>query len=133
MFKETNFSENTILAAIYLIKSLSNQKKSPQEIFDSFKEKYFISPELNFKLENKNILSLVARKFEKEKDITIDKTDGLTIEAKDYRFNLRKSNTEPLVRLNLEANSPEILDKKKRELVTFLTKLSDKKRTLSFD
>ena len=47
----------------------------------------------------------------------ISKLDGITIEFKDWWFNIRPSNTEPLLRLNLEANSEELMKEKKEELI----------------
>ena len=49
--------------------------------------------------------------------------DGISIEYPDFRFNVRKSNTEPLLRLNLEARSAEGLEQKKKELVEKIEKL----------
>jgi phosphomannomutase len=46
--------------------------------------------------------------------------DGLTIDFDSWWFNIRPSNTEPLLRLNVEANSPEILDQKKNEVLKLI-------------
>ena len=55
-------------------------------------------------------LELVAKTFA---DGQQDREDGLTVQYNDFWFNLRPSNTEPLLRLNIEANSVEILENKK--------------------
>lgn len=49
-----------------------------------------------------------------------DELDGLTVEEKDFWFNLRPSNTEPLLRLNIEADSPATLKKRTDELLTII-------------
>ena len=54
------------------------------------------------------------------KKAQIDYLDGITIDFGDWWFNVRKSNTEPLLRLNLEANTPEMLEEKFRELKKML-------------
>jgi phosphomannomutase len=46
--------------------------------------------------------------------------DGITIELEDWRFNVRGSNTEPLIRLNLEANSNELMEQKRDEILTLI-------------
>ena len=53
---------------------------------------------------------------QKYKNAQIKKIDGLTVIYADWWFNLRRSNTEPLIRLNLEADTRELMEEKKREL-----------------
>lgn len=119
MFKENNYSEDGLLALIYLLRYLSNSKETPQQIFDRFKRNYFVIEETNFQTTIPDILERVAVKYESG---TMYRIDGLTVEFPEYWFNLRVSNTEPLIRLNMEANSKEILEEKKKELTDFLLK-----------
>ena len=51
----------------------------------------------------------------------VEKMDGLTFEMGDWRFNLRSSNTEPLLRLNLEADSQELMVQKRDEVLALIT------------
>ncbi|MAG53077.1 MAG: hypothetical protein CMH62_03895 [Nanoarchaeota archaeon] len=55
--------------------------------------------------------------YKKLKPLKVSHLDGVTFEFKDYWFNLRPSNTEPLLRVNLEANDRKTMNKKKRELL----------------
>ncbi len=81
-------------------------------------KKYFVSGEINFEVVSPDS---VLKNFESYyKDAKIQKVDGLTVEYKDWWFNLRKSNTESLVRLNLEANSSRLLEEKKKELINLI-------------
>ncbi len=50
----------------------------------------------------------------------VDHLDGLTIEYPDWWFNVRPSNTEPLLRLNVEANTRELMEQKRDELLAFI-------------
>ena len=60
-----------------------------------------------------------------QKAINIDHTDGLSVEFGDWRFNLRMSNTEPVVRLNVEARQDQILmEEKTQELLEYLDTFS---------
>ena len=54
------------------------------------------------------------------KKAEVDYLDGITVDLGDWWFNVRKSNTEPLLRLNLEANSPKLIEEKMREMKKML-------------
>jgi len=79
---------------------------------------YFNTPEINLKIKNVEqgnlILKMVEKEFKKEKILRID---GITVESKGWWFNLRKSNTEPLVRLRAEANTNEKLEEIKEKVI----------------
>jgi phosphomannomutase len=80
------------------------------------------SGEINRKLSGDAKSVLVrAQKHYEQGALDVDFTDGLSIEYRDWRFNLRGSNTEPLVRLNVESRGDEALMKRKtQELLAFL-------------
>jgi phosphomannomutase len=54
------------------------------------------------------------------KDADIAKMDGVSIDYPDWHFNVRASNTEPLLRLNLEAASPEVMEQKRNEVLQII-------------
>ena len=83
------------------------------------KNNYFISGEINSEVDNKDEV------IEKIKSLYIDKgelveIDGLSIIGDTWWFNIRKSNTEPLLRLNCEADSQEALEKLKADLLNLI-------------
>ena len=82
--------------------------------------KYFHSGEINLPVNDgyKKIISLK----EIYQDAEISEFDGLSIEYPDFWFNVRVSNTEPLLRLNLEARTKEIMEQKRDEVLRFLKK-----------
>ncbi|MDF1497984.1 MAG: phosphomannomutase/phosphoglucomutase [Patescibacteria group bacterium] len=112
------FEMPVILMAKFL-EFLSGKNMAFSEIVQSYK-KYFHSGEINFKVAN------VAKKLkeaeEKFSDGEINKLDGVTVEYSDLWFNLRGSNTEPLIRLNLEAKTKELMEKKVKEVAEFIKK-----------
>ena len=74
--------------------------------------KYSATGEINFKVRDvKQALTFIEDKYSQVEGVKIDHLDGLTVEFNDWWFNLRSSNTEPLLRLNLEAASPEERDR----------------------
>jgi len=110
MFKETNYAEDSIIAASYLIKAIEKEGRKLSQIVDDLNSKYFIITETNFEVPDKEA---VFEKIKSEcKDLHMYFLDGVTLEADDWRANIRASNTEPLIRLNLEARSKEKLDEK---------------------
>jgi phosphomannomutase len=81
-------------------------------------KRYAQSGELNFQIEDKDgKIREIADAYKKGK---IDYLDGITIDLGDWWFNVRKSNTEPMLRLNLEAATPEMLGEKLGELKRYL-------------
>jgi phosphomannomutase len=82
--------------------------------------RYFSSGEINFEVADKQgMMNELTKKY---RDAQIDTLDGVTIMYKDWWFNCRPSNTEPLLRLNVEAKSKELLDEKLFELESHLGK-----------
>lgn len=76
--------------------------------------KYFHSGEINFKV--KNVAEKIVEIEKKYSDGQINKLDGLTVEYADWWFNLRGSNTEPVIRLNLESRSKKLTEEKVEEV-----------------
>lgn len=111
--------DDGILAALNFLQAISLKKESIDEILKDFREKYFIIEETNFEIKNleqaKEILKMLESKYEKL-GAKIFKIDGLTIKFSDWWFNLRPSETEPLIRFNLEAKTKDLMEEKKEEL-----------------
>ena len=85
------------------------------------KQKYFISGEINTKMPDMRVVqekvdSLAAR----YSDAKTYAMDGVSVEYPDWHFNVRASNTEPLIRLNLEATTEPMMEKKRVEVLTFI-------------
>jgi phosphomannomutase len=80
--------------------------------------KYFISGEHNAKVNNvKDKLMEIQNKYSNFK---VDTLDGVSVEADEWRANVRGSNTEPLLRLNVEAKTKELVEAKTKELLDFI-------------
>jgi len=103
--------ENSILTCLLVMNEINNYKLS--EIIKPFR-KYYKTKEINFK--NKNCTKILKDLEHKYKTGKIKKTDGIKIDYKDWWFNLRLSNTENLLRLNLEANTKELMTQKLKEI-----------------
>ena len=100
-------ADSGMLAALYALAELMDTDKSLSEILDSY-DRYFSSGEINTQVKDASkSINLIRKKYEKENEI--DELDGLTVTSEKWWFNLRPSNTEPLLRLNVEADSPKLM------------------------
>ena len=100
-------ADSGMLAALYALAELMDSPKSLSEILESF-DRYISSGEINTQVKDASkSIKLVRKKYEKENEI--DELDGLTVSSQKWWFNLRPSNTEPLLRLNVEADSPKLM------------------------
>ncbi|MEK9150932.1 MAG: hypothetical protein AAB411_02505 [Patescibacteria group bacterium] len=113
------YFDSGILATIQTINAVSRLPYSLADFVDLLPQ-YRRSGEINFKTKNaREVLKMIEKKYMKSAD-KISKIDGLTMEfnppAGEWWLNLRQSNTEPLIRLNIETTSKKSLDQKIKEL-----------------
>lgn len=106
-FKENYDADSGLLTALVAMQALSESGKKMSELVDEYR-RYAIIPETNFEANDKD--AIYAELKELFADSEQDELDGLTVNLKDSWFNLRASNTEPVMRLNAEAKTQEELD-----------------------
>ena len=116
-FKELSYTDSAVLAAIKVLNILSHSEKSFSQIMKKY-QKYHKINETNFEVQDKD--AKIKEIENHYPDAKISYLDGLTMEFDDWWFNLRKSNTEPLLRLNLEADSEELMTEKTKELTKLI-------------
>jgi phosphomannomutase len=115
---EHYFCDCPFLVLFFVLREIYKTKKTLSQLVKSFK-KYYHSEEINFRVKDKK---KVLRDIEKKYTGKISKTDGVKISFKDWWFNLRPSNTEPVIRLIAEAKTKELLKEKEKELIFFIEK-----------
>ena len=112
-FRNNWFADSGLIALLVCLELISEENKPLSALIKSI-DKFYRSGEINFRVEDQlQKMKDVEKHFSGAK---IDHLDGLTVEFEDWWFNLRPSNTEPLIRLNIEASSPQLLDQKRKEL-----------------
>jgi len=122
-YKEFFLCDTGTVSLVYLLDFLSNSEKSLETLVDELMSKYFISGEINNKVADvPKVLAEIEATYGPKVLSPIERMDGLTFEMGDWRFNLRSSNTEPLLRLNLEAISQELMEQKRDEVLAIITK-----------
>ena len=115
------FCESPFFVLFRILKELSETKKRLSELIEPF-QKYYHSGEINLKIKNKKrAIWTLESKFKKGK---ISKFDGLRVDFPDWWFNIRSSHTEAVVRLVVEAESKQLMEKKKKELIKLITPFS---------
>lgn len=119
-FRSNRFCDNAELAALQVFSIMSRTGKKLSELVSSIKSRVS-SPEINFEVEDKESALLHVERMFSPGAEQISHLDGLTIEHEYWRFNLRKSNTENLLRLNVEAATQDILDEKIEVIRRFLS------------
>jgi phosphomannomutase len=102
---------------------MSKAGKPLSELLEPLR-RYADSGEINLRVEDKQAaIERIARAYEDGKQ---DRMDGLTVEYEDWWFNVRPSNTEPLLRLNVEANSEGLLKEKTAEILALIEGVTGK-------
>ena len=116
-FRDNFYADSGAIAFARVCSILSNSDKSMSELISPLK-KYYQSGEVNFEVEDKD--GKIRELAEAYPKAQVDYLDGITIDNGEWWFNVRKSNTEPLLRLNLECVSAAQLEEKFKELKKFL-------------
>lgn len=116
-FRANYYTESSSMATLCLANILSKSAKPLSELIKPIR-RYCASGEINFKVDNSAaVIERLRRKYSDGKVLNLD---GLSVEYKDWWFNIRSSNTEPLVRLNLEARTDALMKRMKDEIVTII-------------
>jgi phosphomannomutase len=114
-FQDNFYADNGVIPFLLILEYLSVTGRPFSEIIGEFTEGHFMSGELNYHVANvKDAIAAVKDKFSGKG--TEDFTDGYSLETETWRFNIRGSNTEPLLRLNIEAREQSQVEKLTREV-----------------
>jgi phosphomannomutase len=118
-YKSLFFAESSLQTVLLVLKLLEKEKKPLSELVHEMK-KLFQSGETNFSVSDAQQKMQELEKRLASAAKTISHLDGLTMEFENWWFNVRSSNTEPLLRLNLEADSRDLLEQKKQEIAELI-------------
>jgi phosphomannomutase len=119
-FRDFSQADSGVVPFLLVLELLSSRHGRLSEILKPFRARYFLTGEINTPVAD------VALKLQELKERyaaeggTISHLDGISVEFADWHFNVRPSNTEPLLRLNLEALSQELMERKRDEVVELI-------------
>jgi phosphomannomutase len=120
-FRENYYADNGFIPALMLLELMSVKGQSLAELLAPLKAKYFISGEINTKVASMDAaaakLDALASRYA---DGDVSHLDGVSVEYPEWHFNVRPSNTEPLLRLNLEAKTAALMEGKRDEVLALI-------------
>jgi phosphomannomutase len=115
-FRDFYQADSGVIPFLLMLELISKRGKSLSEMLRPYRERYFLTGELNTPVSDVALkLQEIKEHFGKEGKVS--HLDGISIEAEDWHMNVRPSNTEPLLRLNLEARSQELMERKRDEVL----------------
>jgi phosphomannomutase len=120
-FRDNFYADNGFIPALLMLELMSKKGKSLHELLEPLRAKYFISGEINTKVGSMKAvdekLDGLAARYSGER---IYRMDGVSVEAAEWHFNVRPSNTEPLLRLNLEATTQKMMESMRDEVLAYI-------------
>ena len=120
-FRDNFYADNGFIPALLILELMSRKGQTLHELLEPLRRKYFISGEINTKVANMGIAQMkidgLSARYQSGRVYAMD---GISAEFPDWHFNVRGSNTEPMLRLNLEAVTPELMAQKRDEVLGFI-------------
>ena len=121
-YKEHFTTESTILTVLKAIEIMLEENKPLSELIKPLR-KYYQSGEINFAVKDKEAkINELEQLFGRQKNAEVSHLDGISIDFGGWRLNVRPSNTESLLRLNIEAKTKEKMEEMKEKLSSILSK-----------
>jgi hypothetical protein len=116
-YRDNYCADSGMITFVHMLNIISQGSSKVSGLIKPLR-RYFPSGEINFQIEDKKAkMEELAKRY---RDGQVDSLDGVTVGYKDWWFNCRPSNTEPLLRLTVEAKTAELLDEKLKEIESVL-------------
>jgi phosphomannomutase len=118
-FRDYYQADSGVIPFLLMLELISTRGQSLSDLLRPFRDRYFLTGEINVPVGDVAVkLQELKERFGGEGEVS--HLDGISIEAEDWHMNVRPSNTEPLLRLNLEARSKQLMEKKRDEVLEVL-------------
>jgi phosphomannomutase len=122
-FRDYFYADNGFIPALLILELMSRKGQTLHELLAPLRQKYFISGEINTPMTDMaTVDARLADLAERYRDGHTYRLDGFSAEFPDWHFNVRPSNTEPMLRLNLEARTPTLMVARRDELLAIIRK-----------
>ena len=123
-FRDFYYCDSGMIPWLLILEMISKEKIPLSQMIQKYRERYPVSGEINLKVNNTKTIIDSIKEYYLDDALGVDETDGVGMEFEKWRFNLRASNTEPLIRLNVESyNNESLMNEKTRELVDRINSL----------
>jgi phosphomannomutase len=118
-FRDFSQADSGVVPFLLVLELISKRGAKLSEILAPYRERYFLTGELNTPVAD---VPLKLRELEDRfgRDGAVSSLDGISVDFDDWHFNVRPSNTEPLLRLNLEARSQEQMERRREEVLAVI-------------
>jgi phosphomannomutase len=122
-FRDFYYADNGFIPALLILELMSRKNMTLAQLLAPLRAKYFISGEINTRVSDVSVVQQrLADLAAKYSDGHAYSMDGFSVEYPDWHFNVRGSNTEPLLRLNLEATTQAMMEQKRDEVLAIIRK-----------
>jgi len=120
-FRDFWRADTGMLAALHVLAALGEQARPASELFAAY-TRYSESGEINSQVDDQaGVVAAIEKTYAGREGVTVDHLDGLTVDARVWWFNVRASNTEPLLRLNVEAEDDATMESVRDEVLAQIT------------
>lgn len=116
-FRDFHYCDTGMVPWIMVLELMAEEKKRLSELIGERRERFPVSGEINRKVSDQNLVITSVENHFGQGAVSVDHTDGVSIEHEKWRMNLRVSNTEPLIRLNIETRGDSELLKERTSTV----------------
>jgi phosphomannomutase len=117
-FRDFWNADSGVIPALLVLELLSARSNTMAELLEPYRSKYFISGEINSEVDDPD--AKMRELAERYPDCEVSWLDGVSVDCESWHFNVRPSNTEPLLRLNLEAFSKEEMEARTEEILSVI-------------
>jgi phosphomannomutase len=118
-FRDFSQADSGVVPFLLMLELISKRGQKLSELLRPYRERYFLTGELNTPVADVPLkLQELKERFGPEGRVS--HLDGVSVDSDDWHFNVRPSNTEPLLRLNLEARSKELMERKRDEVLSVI-------------
>jgi phosphomannomutase len=118
-FRDFSQADSGVVPFLLMLELISRRGQKLSEILAPYRERYFLTGELNTPVADVPLkLQELKEQFGRQGEVS--HLDGVSVDAADWHMNVRPSNTEPLLRLNLEARSRELMERKRDEVLAVI-------------
>ena len=119
-FRDFSQADTGVVPFLVMLDLLSRRKKKLSEILAPYRERFFLTGEINMPVADVPLKLQELKERYASKGGRVSHLDGISIDFDDWHFNVRPSNTEPLLRLNLEALSESLMTEKRDEVLALI-------------
>jgi phosphomannomutase len=119
-FRDFSQADSGVVPFLLMIDLISRREKRLSELLAPFRETFFLTGEINTPVADVPLKLQELKERYSAEGGSISHLDGLSVDFGDWHFNVRPSNTEPLLRLNLEALSLELMEEKRDEVLSLI-------------